>query len=178
MNFQLIKEKEVKGFVLLEVIIVLLIVSILVSAFYFSNNNSIKNFFNISKNEEDDLNASNLCMYVGKFARRANLVYRLNGSDTIIFRRKENGLNVYYFFEKIRNNVILRSFNDTTKVKDNPNRWKMLKESTIRKNSYNIVANDVDEFNIYLKENTLYIEAMVGKAMSKDIVRVFRYEEN
>lgn len=178
MNFQLTKGKRIRGFILLEFIIVLLIISGLISAFYFSNQNIIKNFLKLSDNEDDIINVSSLCMYVGKFARRADLVYKKSGFDNIIFRRYENNVNTYYFFEKINNNIILRSYNDTTKVKDDPYRWKSLKVNTIRNNSYNLIANNVSEFNISIEDNTLIIKATIGNKKSKDVVRIFRYEEN
>lgn len=178
MNFRLIKGKTHDGFILLELIIVLLIVSVLISAFYFSNGNIIKNLLKLNKNEEDNINVSSLCMYVGKFVRRANLVYKHSGSDTIIFRRKENNINTYYFFEKKSKNIILRSLNDTTKVKDDPNRWKTLKESTIRKNSYNLIATDIDSFDISIEDNSVVIKASSRNEEAKDIVRILRYEEN
>ncbi|MCI6610274.1 MAG: prepilin-type N-terminal cleavage/methylation domain-containing protein [Ezakiella sp.] len=173
MNLLSIKNRKNRAFTLLEVIIVLIIISILFVSYFNFGGSIFKNLTKYKSNEDSMSNISLVGSYIRKFASRADLVFINKYSNgNLIFRRKEDGRDVFYSFLLEDRKVYYCVYD----IKDDaPDTWKKIYSDSPTKNE---ISNNVELLSISIEDDTLKIEVGDEKEIYTDFVRVFCYEED
>lgn len=177
MYFQLTKgrEREIKAFSILEIIIVLIVISILIYAFYSSGNNIFRNLFKMNENESGSVRLSSVGMYIRKFSESADLVFKnKNLGDTIMFcNKKRNGKYDYFNFRFDNNSVYYNAVADYGFSPDKLSNFFLRRLS----NKRNKIDSDISDFKLTIEDNTLKIYLKNETDEYDDYMRIFSYEE-
>lgn len=177
MYFQLTKGKErkIKAFSILEIIIALTIVSILIFAFYSSSNNLFANLFKINEIESKNVRLSSVGMYIRNYAEKADLIFKnKNLGNVIMFCNKQNNGKYAYFFFRFSNNTVY--YNAETDYGFSPDKLskRFLKRIS---NNRNRIDSDISEFELTIEDDTLKIYLKNDTDEFVDYLRIFNYEE-